>query len=626
MDSEVSSTANHTSIWKVAPGEKASLWEMCQQQKCIVIGWLNDVDYQKFPDKNALKQALGKDKGGVSHIWSFVHTMQLGDVVVANQGRRTVVGVGAIASDYISPNDDDNPSTNSHYTQARHVDWLITKSVEVPFQFIVGTVDRLTPQEWKQIYQAYLSAYPDDLELKNSLSKLESLMNSTEILEMQPEQQPVPQEVKQLTKIAKRTRNIILYGPPGTGKTYWVKRFAEFFLTEQLQVPVSPELRRQEILQGLNWYEVIALTLYLHRQKKQFFRASELGDEPLINEYWKLTATKKLDNMIQAMLQSHTDPSVETVLYTNRRSPFLFEKNNQKQWWLTKAGQEYVEENLSEQLQEIQNPKQTTPDLSKYIKIVTFHQSFAYEEFIEGLKPITDEEGQVRYEVIDGVFKSICKQAELDPKHRYLLIIDEINRANIAKVIGELITLIEDDKRVGKRNELTVILPYSGQKFGVPSNLYILGTMNTADRSIALLDIAIRRRFAFVELMPNPSLLKSKDIDGVQLEKLLMQLNHRIIALLSHDYQIGHSYFIDVNDIEDLHFTWYHRVIPLLQEYFYSDGQRLQALIGEDFLQPVEVDSATHKALKDLYEPDLKYEIKQLEGEPFLDALRKLAE
>jgi 5-methylcytosine-specific restriction protein B len=451
-----------------------------------------------------------------------------------------------------------------------------------------------------------------------------SLMTNSESAEELMEDIEV--ELEQLVKIAKRTRNIILYGPPGTGKTYWLRRFAEFFLAKQLQVPISPEQRRQEILQGLSWYEVIALTLYLDRQKKQFFRASELGDDPLINEYWKLTATKKLDNMIQAMLQSHTDPSVKTVLYANRHSPFLFEKNNQKQWWLTKAGQEYVEENLSEQLQEIQNPKATAPDLSKYLKIVTFHQSFAYEEFIEGLKPITDEEGQVRYEVVDGVFKSICKQAELDPEHRYLLIIDEINRANIAKVIGELITLIEDDKRLGERNELMLTLPYSGQKFGVPSNLYILGTMNTADRSIALLDIAIRRRFAFVELMPNPNLLNDKDIDGVQLDKLLAQLNHRIVALLSHDYQIGHSYFLDVNDIEDLHFTWYHRVIPLLQEYFYNDGQRLQALIGEDFLQPVEIDSATQKALKDLYDPDLKYEIKQLEGERFLDALRKLAE
>ncbi|MEP0858839.1 AAA family ATPase [Trichocoleus sp. DQ-U1] len=626
MDSEVSSTANHINIWKVAPGEKASLWEMCQQEKCIAIGWLNDVDYRRFPDKNALRQALGKEKGGVSHIWSFVHSMQRGDVVVANQGRRTVVGVGAIASDYIPPNDDDNPSTNSHYTQARHVDWLITKSVEVPFQFIVGTVDKLTPQEWKQIYQAYLSTYPDDLELKNSLSKLELLMNLTEILEVQPQRQPAPQELKQLIKIAERTRNIILYGPPGTGKTYWVNKFAELLLGKQLQSPVPPEQRRRDILQGLNWHQVVALAMYVNKQR-QFFKVPELAKEQLIDEYWKFfTQTKKLNNQLHAVLQTHTDENVETVKYKTRQAPFLFEKNDHGLWWLTQEGQEYVEINLSDQLEEINKPAQSLPTIFHYLKFVTFHQSFAYEEFIEGLKPTTDEEGQVRYEVIDGVFKSICKQAELDPKHRYLLIIDEINRANIAKVIGELITLIEDDKRIGERNELILTLPYSGQKFGVPPNLYILGTMNTADRSIALLDIAIRRRFAFVELMPNPSLLKDKDIDGIQLDKLLAQLNHRIIALLSHDYQIGHSYFIDVNDIEDLHFTWYHRVIPLLQEYFYNDGQRLQALIGEDFLQPVEVDSATHKALKDLYEPDLKYEIRQLEGKDFLDALRKLAE
>jgi 5-methylcytosine-specific restriction endonuclease McrBC GTP-binding regulatory subunit McrB len=147
-----------------------------------------------------------------------------------------------------------------------------------------------------------------------------------------------------------------------------------------------------------------------------------------------------------------------------------------------------------------------TESRHRYAEFVTFHQSFAYEEFMEGLRPIT-EDGQVRYDVVDGILRRICRKAQVDQEHAYVLVIDEINRANIAKVFGELITLIEDDKRLGELNALSVTLPYSHERFGVPKNLYLFGTMNTADRSIALLDLALRRRFAFVELPADPDKL-----------------------------------------------------------------------------------------------------------------------
>jgi hypothetical protein len=290
----------------------------------------------------------------------------------------------------------------------------------------------------------------------------------------------------------------------------------------------------------------------------------------------------------------------------------------------------------------------------RFTDFVTFHQSFAYEEFIEGLKPAlsedkaeefetsddseknttanTDEAG-IKYKVQSGVFKDICErakrswQAHHGSAPKYLLVIDEINRANIAKVLGELITLIEDDKRLGQANEMTVRLPYSGDAFGVPPNLYILGTMNTADRSIALLDIALRRRFTFMEMMPRPSLLTT--ISGIDLNRLLTKLNGRITALLDRNHQIGHSYFlgIDENDLDGLHFIWYHHVIPLLQEYFYNDGERLKVVLGNEFLQRVEIDAATQAALGNLYDAEQSnYEIVLLQEESFLKALRSLAE
>jgi hypothetical protein len=213
--------------------------------------------------------------------------------------------------------------------------------------------------------------------------------------------------------------------------------------------------------------------------------------------------------------------------------------------------------------------------------------------------------------------------AQNDPDHKYLLVIDEINRANIAKVFGELITLIEDDKRLAEEHEISVQLPYSKETFGVPENLLILGTMNTADRSIALLDIALRRRFTFVEQMPNPSLLEM--VEGVDLGVLLDRLNRRITVLLGRDYQIGHSYLMDIDSLETLHFAWYRKIMPLLQEYFYNDWERLRAVVGNRFIKPAEVDEMTRQALGDFYEEEGQFEVRVYDtGSGFLEALQSV--
>ena len=237
------------------------------------------------------------------------------------------------------------------------------------------------------------------------------------------------------------------------------------------------------------------------------------------------------------------------------------------------------------------------------ISFTTFHQSYGYEEFIEGIKPIIDENKQdIGYTIEPGVFKEFCDNAKSitrtstgiestvieENTEPYVFIIDEINRGNISKIFGELITLIESTKRAGMPEAASAILPYSGDEFSVPSNVYILGTMNTADRSIALMDTALRRRFQFVEMMPDSDVLRKIHADKVEdldVAAMLDKINERIEYLYDREHTIGHAFFTDLKDdatLEKLQSIFEKSVIPLLQEYFYEDYQKIQLVLGDN--------------------------------------------
>ena len=236
------------------------------------------------------------------------------------------------------------------------------------------------------------------------------------------------------------------------------------------------------------------------------------------------------------------------------------------------------------------------------VRMCTFHPGYGYEDFLEGYKPQVMN-GQLVFERRTGVFKRLCEDAEKRPDARFYLVVDEINRGDIPRIFGELLTLLEKDKR-----NAPVLLPLSGTPFRVPQNVYLLGTMNTADRSIALLDTALRRRFGFVELQPDPTVLGSAVVNGIPLGPWLSDLNRRIREYLGHDgrsLEVGHAYLLEagkpVSDFARLTRIVQDDILPLIEEYCYEDFQALVRILGSGL-----VDEEAQRIRQELFESGQK--------------------
>lgn len=464
--------------------------------------------------------------------------------------------------------------------------------------------------------------------------------------------------------------NQILYGPPGTGKTYkLLQLIKEMDLVKELSQS-KPDYNG--FVSGYLWWEILAMVLLDNKESS----VPQMLNHELVKAKLAISNIQHAPQRLWSTLQNHTVEACTNVKLKIRSGEPVFYKEPGSNWRLDDISE--FKEQFPFLVDEWKNFKESGKDLSEQRNFVftTCHQSLSYEDFIEGIKPVlsgaekkSDEGAGIQYEIRKGIFYQACESASrlagyadlnqvlVDNRESrkvkfekaflenkiYVLFLDEINRTNVSAVFGELITLIEDDKRLGAVNEIVdTTLPYSQTKFGVPSNLFIVGTMNTADRSVEALDTALRRRFVFEEMMAKPELLSpqnminslnfkysgisktnenyTKDSDtlgkllgsnleiyedtkdknseaegveqfegssftGINLQKLLTAINNRLNVLLSKDNTIGHAWLMNVYSLNDLQLAFKNKIYPLLQEYFYNNYAKIGLVLGSKFVE-----------------------------------------
>ena len=433
-------------------------------------------------------------------------------------------------------------------------------------------------------------------------------------------------------EILEYKKQLIFYGPPGTGKTRMAYELAKAVTSTPDSSPSSGKEYKEYVLHmvetcaarcGLKMETSSDPNVQAVKGEKRFVvaMASSDGSAQTIDKVAAdaIRGDVKPENCFRividlANLRFKVVPYLEESGMGSRRYSeygtmrVIDRKNHNKNDPLPTPGsgaQDFIRYLASMSTTDV-------PDAVAFdgaIKAVTFHPSYSYGEFVEGIAPKINAD-KLNYEIKKGAFAKICRQAADNPSRDYVMIIDEINRGNVPSIFGEIITLLEPDRRSDKDgNGYSVSLPYSGEKFGVPPNLYVIGTMNTSDRSLVQIDVALRRRFAFVELLPDHSLLKDT-VAGIPLSQLLRGINGRLVKNGFEDKQIGHSYFMRAQRLEDLRTIMQYEIVPLIKDYAYDDYDKMAEILGDAF-----VDKTSKKTKNEWMEND----------DIFIQGLNKLA-
>ncbi|MCT7505970.1 AAA family ATPase [Aliarcobacter cryaerophilus] len=419
----------------------------------------------------------------------------------------------------------------------------------------------------------------------------------------------------------KQALNQILYGSPGTGKTFnTINKALEIIDSDFYQ---QNKYNREALKERFEEYkkagQIEFITFHQSFSYEEFVEGikAETSEANISYEVksgvFKKLSNKSLQNFNQSNENIKNKKDFETVFkelildklkddekleIRMKKSSFFIKEVDENKISFDKSGGESQHVLLIKNLKNMYEAEEN--------KIIIGGLSQYYNPLLEYL-----------------LKNSEIKNTDKEPLKNYILIIDEINRGNISKIFGELITLIEPSKRIGADEEIRLKLPYSQELFGVPSNLYIIGTMNTADRSIALMDTALRRRFHFEEMMPNSSLLKNLVVDEIKIDNLLETINKRVEYLYDRDHTIGHAYFMSLENLEtkedkkaELENIFRNKIIPLLQEYFYDDWEKVRLVLGDGFVEKIEVKS-------DIFDEELIKDSEYLEEEKFIYNIKK---
>ena len=616
------------SFWRIGTDDNngTSYWDYMKSNKRACIGWseLGDLTEKNIKTKKDIERLLDdegfypNDKRNLSRkageILNFYSEMKVGDVVLAQKGD-SVLGIGILSDEYIY-------EKGAGFAHQKPVDWLTTIPILKNKEGTLTSVYKLS-----------------DINLINKINELFN-NNKIEITDFSEK------NYKMNTPL-----NQILYGPPGTGKTYNTINKALEIIGETIEGKTREEIKKT-FNNKLDEGQIVFTTFHQSMSYEDFIE----GIKPLkplvsdsfvkydiINGIFKSVCENAKSNFLNSISQNKSILSFEEAFEQLKED---WDDNTEMKFPLKTEGYDFTIIGFNQNAIQFKKASGGT------------HHSLSnntLKEYYYGKEYDVKKGLGLYFTPVLNKLKQYSLNKKLDATVKpYVLIIDEINRGNVSQIFGELITLIEEDKRLGAKEELQVTLPYSKEKFGVPPNLYIIGTMNTADRSVEALDTALRRRFSFTEMPPMPNLLspqrkiwelwwdypdlqwdaepyktketllyellgvpedlkpsnsiwlKMKDhgknedqialfdnipFNGINLEILLNIINKRIEKLLDKDHQIGHSYFMSVSSIEDLLLAFQDKIIPLLQEYFFGDYGKIGLVLGSGFITIKPLDS-----------------------------------
>jgi len=597
-------------IVKIAPGENARFWEQCLKGGFICVGWTEVGDLREFDSKDSFQATFAevfsqhyKDNKTTltkkaNELWTL-RELEPGDLIVANQGINKILAVGTVVE----------PAY--HYQSELEYGHLVSVKWDTSYEHDISS-----QKKWAF---ATVADVPQALSAHILSKQTGSGAISTEVV-------PVERLYTDIADALERKGQVILYGPPGTGKTYAARRFSVWWLMHQFG-DESPDILTDpttfdQAEQKLSTAQVVRRAWWMvanprhwswdrlfHDKKVEYEYGRLQRNYPLVRKGdlvvgYQATPDKRLVAIAQVTRELFTtadgQPAIEIEAVAKIDDGLAYEelqkdtilRDSEPMRFRCQGTLFALTESEFDHLAAILTEK--NPDLRRHVEgaesvgpltMLTFHASYSYEDFIEGYRPTDSKGGHLSLRLEDGIFKRVCREAQANPKKPYLVFIDEINRAHVPKVLGEMITLLEKDKR-----GLMVSLPQSKEPFTIPPNVYVLGTMNTADRSIKLLDAALRRRFAFVEVMPKPSLLQGGKVGTLLLDEFLEKLNRRIAEKEGREKQIGHSFLMEgddpISDHDEFARRFRQEILPLLQEYCYDDYSVLVAYIGDELVDP----------------------------------------